>query len=340
MKSKRGYVFIPFLFCFFIYSLSYASTPGKVTGGMVFTHPDWFKESFLEIASDAAEADAAGKHLILFMHLNGCPYCYKMLEENFANAPYTQFIKDNFDVIEINIKGDRDVEFSQTISLTEKELAKTLKVSYTPTILFFDRENKTVLRLNGYRSQQAFKYALDYIQQKAYLETSLNRYIDNRQRKAIYQFRDHPQIKSITDLASVTNNPLAILVEDKFCGACDALHDGHLKNHTINNILKNFTMVRLDALSTEPIIDPSGKKTTAKEFVESLGLSYRPGIILFDRGREIRRIDAMLYTYHFQETLRYVGERYYEKYPNNFYGYLDMRTEAILESGQDIDLSK
>ena len=47
-----------------------------------------------------------------------------MLEENFVNAPYTQYIKDNFDVIQINIRGDRDVEFDESTSVTEKELAK------------------------------------------------------------------------------------------------------------------------------------------------------------------------------------------------------------------------
>jgi len=340
MPSNRDYMFILFLLLFSACSMGYASTPGKLTGGKVSTHPDWFKESFLDIASDATEADEAGKHLILFMHLNNCPYCYKMLEENFTTAPYTQFIKDNFDVIVINIKGDRDVEFNETTSLTEKELAKTLKVSYTPTILFLNKENKTVLRLNGYRSEQAFKYALNYVQQKAYIKTSLNQYIDSKQRKMVYQFRDHPQIKSITDLESVTNNPLAILVEDEFCGACDAFHDGHLKNQETNDILKNFTLVRLDALSTEPLIDPSGNNTTVKNFVESLDLSYRPGIVLFDKGKEIRRIDAMLYTFHFQEALRYVGERHYIQYPTDFYKYLRLRTEAILKSGQDIDLSK
>ncbi len=340
MHCNKSYVFILFLFHLFIYSLGYASTPGKVTGGKASPHPDWFKESFLEIASDATEANDAGKHLILFMDLNNCPYCYKMLEESFAHAPYTQFIKDNFDVIAINIRGDRDVEFNETISVTEKELAKILKVSYTPTILFLNKENRTVLRLNGYRSAQAFKYALDYVQQKAYLKGSLNRYIEGRQRKAVYKFRDHPQIKSITNLKSVADRPLAILVEDEFCGACAALHDKHLTNPETNDILKSFTLVRLNALSSAPLVDPSGNNTTVRDFVESLGLSYRPGIVLFDQGKEIRRIDTMLHTYHFQETLRYVGERYYMEYPANFYGYLRMRTEAILASGRDIDLSK
>ena len=35
------------------------------------------------------------KHVILFMEMNGCPYCYKMDEENFKHAPYRDFIQEN-----------------------------------------------------------------------------------------------------------------------------------------------------------------------------------------------------------------------------------------------------
>ena len=76
-------------------------------------------------------------------------------------------------------------------------------------------------------------------------------------------------------------------------------------------MLENFTFVRLDALSSTPIIDP---EETAPRPGSSprLGLSYRPGIVLYDKGKEVSRIDGMLYSYHFEETLRYIGERHYE----------------------------
>jgi len=53
--------------------LTYAE--GKVTGGQISKHPAWFKESFLDIAEDISEAADSDKHVMLFMHLNGCPYC-------------------------------------------------------------------------------------------------------------------------------------------------------------------------------------------------------------------------------------------------------------------------
>lgn len=329
------------LVCCALFSLQAAvAETGKLTGGKQAEFPSWFKESFLDIASDAEEAAEAGKHVILFMHLNDCPYCARMADENFANAPYTPFIREHFDVIEINIRGDREVAFDADTSVTEKELARLLKVRYTPTILFLNRDNKTVLRINGYRSVPAFKHALDFVQQQAYLNTSLSRFIEQRQSAPVYRFRDHPMLKQVSDLRSVAGRPLAVLFEDSSCDACDALHDGHLRDPKTLKILENFTLVRLDANADDPIVDPAGKATTPRAFAEQLGLSYRPGIVLFDKGREISRIDGMLYSYHFQEVLRYVGERHYEQYPNSFYDYLNVRTSEILESGKNIDLSK
>ena len=314
--------------------------PGKITGGKTTHHPDWFKESFLDITEDVNEAADADKHVILFMHLNGCPYCYKMTEENFKNAPYTKFIKKNFDVIVINIKGDREIAFNENTSVSEKELAKRLKVRYTPTILFLNTKNKIVARLNGYRSVPDFKHILDYVSEKAYAKTTLAKYMDEKKKSGQHKFRDHPQLKTAENLQQLADKPLAVLFEDKGCVLCNQIHDGHLKSPVINKILKQFTFVRLDALSQENIIDPEGNKTTPRDYAEKLGLTYRPGIVLFDKGKEIIRIESMLYTYHFQEVLRYVGEGHYKKYPNSFYDYLNVKTAELLKSGENIDLSK
>jgi len=42
---------------------------GKIVGGKQSIHPDWFKESFLDIAEDVEEAAEGDRHIILFMHL-------------------------------------------------------------------------------------------------------------------------------------------------------------------------------------------------------------------------------------------------------------------------------
>ena len=51
--------------------------PGMVNPGY-HDKPDWFKNSFLDIREDVADAKAAGKRLVLYFYQDGCPYCKKL----------------------------------------------------------------------------------------------------------------------------------------------------------------------------------------------------------------------------------------------------------------------
>jgi len=309
------------------------------TWGLETAYPEWFKESFLDIAADARDSAQSDKHLMLFLEMNGCPYCYKMIEENFTHAPYADFIKEHFDVVALNISGDREVALEEDTTATEKEIAELLNVRYTPTIIFLDSQNRRVARVNGYRNAADFKLVLDYVQQKAYEKETLAQYV-NTHKTSVYKFRDHPQLQNIRDLHAVADRPLAVLFEGAGCTACDALHDGRLKDPEVNAALERFTFVRLDALSEEPIVDVDGNHTTPKAWAESLGLTYRPGLVLFDQGREIARIDAMLNRYHFMGVLEYVGDRHYEQYPSSPFRYIDAKTAELLKQGKDVDISE
>lgn len=139
--------------------------------------PSWFKQSFLDLAEDVKEATAANKHVLLFFHLDNCPYCAKMLKDNFEAEPQKNFIQKNFDVIDLNVLGSREVMFSQDISLSEKELATKLDIKYTPTVLFLDSDNKVITRLNGYQAASDFIRIMDFVQTKAYQKSNLDEYL-------------------------------------------------------------------------------------------------------------------------------------------------------------------
>jgi len=316
-----------------------AVAKGEVTGARMSVHPNWFKESFLEISEDLEEASEYGKHVILYFEFNGCPYCYRTIEDNFKHAPYGEFIQQNFDVIALNVFGDREVALDQATSATEKEIASRLNVVYYPTLVILNSDNQTVLRMAGYRNRPYFRAALDYVQQRAYEQQTLASFINARNKKEVYRFRDHPQIQNISDLTSVGDRPLAILFESNDCLDCDRLHDTHLSDPEIREILKGFTLVRLDALADTPVRNIDGKVTTARALSESMGITYRPSIVLFDRGREILRIENLLYRYHFAGVLEYVGQRHYEKYPDSVWDYVDAKTERLVAAGQNVSLS-
>lgn len=313
---------------------------GTITGGKAISPPDWFKESFLEIAEDVAEANESGKHVILFLEMNGCPYCYKMNEENFKNAPYKAFIQQHFDVISLNVKGDREVALNEETMATEKEIAEQLGVQFTPGLVFLNTDNQVVAKFTGYRSVRDFKVILDFVQQKAYSRQSLNEFIKERKETNAYTLMDHPQFKDVSDLSSVASKPLAVIFEDKSCFDCKSLHEGHLAAPEVRKTLESYTVVRLDAMSDKPMTDLEGNKTTVKQFADSLNVSYTPAIVLFDEGEEKLRLENMLYRYHFVGMLEYVGNRHYKKFPDSPFDYVNNKTDRLLADGKDVNIGK
>ena len=327
-----------FLSLFSISNLS--ANEGKIVGGSMHEIPSWFKESFLDIAEDIEEAKENNKHIMLFMDLEGCPYCTKMLKENFfAENKTSEFIKKYFDVIEINVKGSREIAWDEETTLTERELAEKLQIQYSPTILFFNYDKEVVVRVNGYRSPVNFKYILEYVQGKHYENMSLTEYANKITKQTLYTFKENKMFSNLKDL-SQSKGAVAVVFEDGSCTQCDYFHNRLLKNEDVINEIKNFTIVRLDATSNEEIIDIDGNKTTPKQWVEKINLDYRPGILLYDDKKLISTVDALLYPFHFKELLRYVSGKFYEKYPVSYLDYLRDRQDELLKQGVNINLGE
>ena len=337
MHTKINFLFKTVLLLFFVTNLTYAQQ-GKFTGGEHHDMPQWFKQSFLDIAEDVEEAKEEDKHVILFMTLKFCPYCTKMINENFKEgAKHQEYMQEHFDVIGINIKGDKEIVLNEDKTMTEKEYAKFLKVQYTPTILFMNQENEIIVRLNGYRSPENFKLVLDFVKNRAYEKMSLTQYLDKVKNQTLYTLQPNRLFKNITDLSAI-NETLAVIFEDGSCTQCDYLHHTTLQNKAVKQELSKITVVRFDAMSNKKIITPNGKTTTPHKWAKQMLLDYRPGIILFDNKQEIVRIDALLYSFHFKELIRYVSGGYYKQF-HTFLDYLKPRQKELLDSGINIDIS-
>ena len=314
-----------------------AAERGQLTGGKVHDAPGWFKDSFLEIADDAEEAGDEDKHLILFFQTKGCPYCDKMLTESFEPEPMTSFIQEHFDVISLSTNGFRDVAFNEEISVTEMELAEHLNVRATPAVIFLNSDNEQIARVNGYRAPERFKTILDYIQTKAYLESSLQAYLENNLEKDIYVLRDNRHFKDITDLSAV-KGPMLLIFEDSACNDCNKFHDRLLSREEVDEVLGKFTVVRLDTDSNQMITDVDGSKKTALQLARQFEMSYRPGVLVYDNGEQMRRYDSLLYSHHFRMGLNFIADKAYEW--EDYRTYSERIVEETLAAGQDISFSE
>src|SRR5690554_4866979 len=125
--------------------------------------PPLFKETFLDIRSDARDAAAAGKRLMLYFGQDGCPYCRRLLHDNLRQKDIAERVAKHLYPIAFNIWGDREVTWIDGTKATEKELAARLKVQFTPTLLFLDESARVIARVNGYYPPHRFRAALDYV---------------------------------------------------------------------------------------------------------------------------------------------------------------------------------
>lgn len=314
------------------------SARGKVTGGEIYTLPEWFKTSFLNFKDDVEEAKQQGKHLMVFLHLEECPYCVKMLRENFIDGERRDTIQKNFEVIGVSIRGETELQWVDGKSYTERQLAAHLKIFATPAIVFFDFDGNKVLQLNGYREPRAFGQALEYVLSKRYLSETLSEYLLTRDKPAVYTLRDHRKFSTTSNFKGY-QKPLAVLFEDRQCAECATFHDKVLNHPDVLPEMAKYLFVRLDTDSKLPVVDVDGKTTTAGLWAKALDLSYRPAVVLYDEGREIARVDGRLYHFHFRERLRYVSGGYYRQF-DSFSKYSAARREELLKQGFNVDYAE
>ena len=115
---------------------AYAADGPILTDDGLYKEP-WFLESFLELPDDLEGARKAGKRFAIMWELRGCPYCKETHFVNFAQPRISDYVKSNFEMLQLNIIGSRKVTDFDGEELSEKQLAAKYGVRFTPTFQFF-----------------------------------------------------------------------------------------------------------------------------------------------------------------------------------------------------------
>lgn len=100
----------------------------------------WMRDTFKDLREDLDEANAEGKRLVLFFEQRGCIYCTKMHEDVFPRPEVSDYIDENYFVVQLNLHGDVDVTDFDGETLSEKEMARKWRILFTPTIMFMPEE--------------------------------------------------------------------------------------------------------------------------------------------------------------------------------------------------------
>lgn len=150
----------------------------------------WFLESFLDLAEDLDGAAKAGKRFAIMWELRGCPYCKETHLVNFAQNRITDYVKANFEVLQLNIIGSRKVTDFDGTEISEKQLAARYGIRFTPTFQFFPEQadslkkiepiKREVARLPGYMLPDDFLAMFRYVREKAYDGKSFREFLKSQ----------------------------------------------------------------------------------------------------------------------------------------------------------------
>ena len=332
------------LLCTLVFTSTFlnAKTEGELSAGMVNPgheeHPAWFKVSFLDLFEDVQDAADDSKRLMVYYYQDGCPYCKKLLQDNFSQREISDKAKKYFDVVSINLWGDKEVVVGEK-TYTEKEFAEALKVQYTPTLLFFNEKNKIIFRANGYYPPEKFSALLDYIGTKQETIISYQDYMEKISPQPSTGHL-HDDINNVTSVSNLSGSvkPLLVMFEQKKCNTCDELHLDILKRKVSVELLSHFTVVVLDMWSDQLITTPTGEVLKIHDWAKKLNIKYAPSLVYFDKqGVEVFRSDAYLKAFHTQSVMDYVSSGAY-KTESNFQRYIDKRANHLREMGVEVNL--
>ena len=147
----------------------------------------FFVQSFLDLAEDLELAADSGKRFAVMWELRGCPYCKETHLVNFADPEIRDFVSGNFDILQLNLVGSREVVDFDGEAMEERALARKWGVRFTPTTQFFPEtldqvagrkgNEAEVARMPGYFRPPHFLAMFRFVQEKAYETTGFNDYL-------------------------------------------------------------------------------------------------------------------------------------------------------------------
>ena len=303
--------------------------------------PPWFAETFLDLRDDLKEAARTDRRVMIYFGQDGCPYCRELMQTNFTQKVIADKTRRHFLPVALNIWGDREVTWVDGSRSSEKDLAKRLKVQFTPTLLFLDEKGEVVVRLNGYYPPHRLSAALDYVAGRMEGKQPFADYMAAAVKEpAAEKLHDEPFfVKPPYDLRRRPGGkPLAVVFETRYCSGCDELHKEGFRRKEVQALLSKFDIARFSLSDKAELTRPDGGRTTGEAWARELKVAYTPTIVFFDeRGAEVFRIEAYLRPFHLATSFEYVASGGYRTEPE-FQRYIQAKAERMRAQGKKIEL--
>ncbi|CBG39391.1 SoxW family protein [Helicobacter mustelae] len=120
------------------------------------------------VFQDTGDITANGKYLLLVFGKNNCSYCEKLKNDLKKHKDLQEELKKDFSPYYINISYEKTHNFSfsdhQSAKVMTSQLANNIySIRVTPTLIFGEKDGKTILEIPGYVRPEEFQKILAFI---------------------------------------------------------------------------------------------------------------------------------------------------------------------------------
>lgn len=144
----------------------------------------WLIDSCLDLSKDLAAADEAGRGFAVMWEQRDCPYCRDTHLINFADPATVGYVRRNFDILQLDLRGLREVIDFDGETIEERRLARKHAIAGTPTFQFFvpaGRSGRTeALRVDTYLKPPAFRAMFRFVRENAWYEHDFHAWLKSQ----------------------------------------------------------------------------------------------------------------------------------------------------------------
>lgn len=132
-----------------------------------------------DLQGDLQQARAQGKlGLLVMFEMDDCPYCRRMKETVFTQAEVKTYFRQRFVILAVDVMGDVPLYDPSGHETREKDFARAMRATATPTFVFFDLEGRAVVRhVGATRDAREFMLLGRYVADGVYKTKSFTDYL-------------------------------------------------------------------------------------------------------------------------------------------------------------------
>lgn len=136
----------------------YASQKPRKAAGKLIDEPFFNKTTDLKALAEKTWAE--DKILALLFERADCADCQQLHDNKFMDGDSVKMLAAHYAVVQIDVAGKQTLQGLDGKSIGEAELARSLNIQRTPTMVFFDRSGKEILRYEDHLTADHFSGGL------------------------------------------------------------------------------------------------------------------------------------------------------------------------------------